>query len=95
MRESNDIGLQPHDIKDKAAVALRWLMEAKFKNVGDAYPDVVRLCLECSFRSVQPQSQRTLMNASFREAVYHSIVQRLEIIYETVTNPLKLSRHVD
>lgn len=91
----DDIHLRVDNIKDKADAALKWLEEdAKFRNVGEAYPRVVQLCLECSFTPVQPKSQRTLTNEKFREAVNRDVVQRLEKIYYTVTNPLKLKSQV-
>jgi hypothetical protein len=85
----NDITLRPNDIKDKASAALKWLKEgAIFKNVGEAYPQVVELCLECSFSPVQ--SQNTLSNEKFRSLVCRDVVEKLEDIYRTVTDPLKL-----
>lgn len=86
----NDISLQTDDILNKADVASKWLEESKdAKHMSEAYAEVVRLCLECSFMPVQPKSQRTLSNERFREEVYRDVVQQLEKVYETFTNPLK------
>lgn len=85
----NDISLQSNDILNRADIASKWLEESKdAKHMSETYADVVRLCLECSFTLVQP-SQRTLTNEKFREAVYRGVVQQLEKVYDTFTNPLR------
>lgn len=86
----SDITIPTDDIKDKACVASKWLSEdAKF-NVGEAYSEVVKRCLECSLTPVQPQKERTFTNEKFREAVYCNIIAQLENICDTFNNPLKL-----
>jgi hypothetical protein len=68
-------------------VASIWLKEeAKLKHVGEAYAEVVGLCLECSFTPVR--RNMTLANEEFREAVCRRVVQRLETVYDTYTKAL-------
>jgi len=86
----NNISLQSDDILNKADIASKWLEESRdAKHLCEAYAEVVRLCLECSFTPVQSESQRTLGNEKVREAVYRDVVQQLEKVYEMFTNPLK------
>ena len=84
MNEVNNISLSSNDIKDKADAALRWLNEAKLRNVGELYRYIVKLCLECSFTPAQPRSQRTFTNEKFRKTVYWAIVWPLQKLYDEV-----------
>lgn len=87
--ERTDINIQADDVKNKASLAWKWLTEdAKLKLGGEPYSTVVKRCLQCSFTSAQPQSQRSLSNETFRDAVYRDVVHQLEDIYEMVTTPI-------
>jgi hypothetical protein len=86
----NGRSLRAVDLKDRAVAALEWLkQEAKFKNVGEKYQEIVTLCLKCSFTPVQPKGQRTLSNERFRKVIHRDVVKRLEEIYCTVRDPFK------
>jgi len=88
--ERGDITLRPHDIKDRAAGALAWLEgDSRFPCVGPAYPEIIELCLKCSFTPVQAKDRRTLRDEVFRQVVYRDVVKKLESMYYTMTNPLK------
>ena len=87
---SNNVKVQFEDVKDRAAVATKWLLTREvIRNMVQDYAQIVQLCLNCSFIPIQPI--RNLTEDSFREVVYRDIVHRLEMVYSTYTKSLKLN----
>ena len=87
---SNNINVRFEDVKDRAAVATKWLLTREvIRNMVQDYAQIVQLCLNCSFIPIQPI--RNLTDDTFREVVYRDIVHRLEMVYATYTKSLSLN----
>jgi hypothetical protein len=79
-RARSDSVLVPDDIKERASRAgLLLTQNPKSIRMGKEYANVVKRCLECI-----PMGEETLP----LESLYCDVVQRLETIYEVMTNPI-------
>jgi hypothetical protein len=73
--------LVPDDIKERARLAWMLLTQDPKIRLGKEYAKVVKRCLEC----IQMGEETSPI-----EPLYCDVVQRLETIYEVVTNPIRL-----